>query len=700
MIKIKEYRILKVMNEEVLMIYLDENLTEFSTEFSEELGEKQSLHSTIQSYVKNNIKHFSGNVVKVVVGSVIVTTLMMNDPNNKAEAQTTQHTVGLGDSLWKIAQTYNVTVDQLKSTNQLTTDVLKVGQVLYIPPSGQLTSTATYTVRTGDSLSVIAKNYQTTVDQIKQLNGLTGDTIKVGQTLIVPISQSSANQGITTSERTLGTYTVISGDSLSVIAKKLGTTVDQIKQLNGLTGDTIKVGQTLIVPISLTSANQGITTSERTPGTYTVISGDSLSVIAKKLGTTVDQIKQLNGLTGDTIKVGQTLKVPTSEVSTNQVVNTNLSTQKTYTVVSGDSLSAIAKQFNKSVDELKRINNLTTDHLFIGQVLKLTDTTSVINAGTTYTVVPGDSLSVIAMRTGTTVESLKAANDLTSDVIRAGQTLKIPANSEGSTTNTVNANEYTVVSGDSLSVIAKKTGTTVDQLKSLNNLTSDTIVVGQTLKVSSNNNEATSSPVNEAAVKENTLTYTTHIVQSGDNIWDLSVKYGIPQAELLRANNLTMSSTLKIGQALKVPVHQIAIKETVSAKHGELLNWWSEAQYVYSIGKVAKVTDFATGKSFNVKRTVGANHADAETVTIADSDIAKSIWGGYSWTPRAVIVEVDGRKIAASMSFYPHGVDYIAGNGINGHFDIHFKDSTRHKDGAVDPYHQTQVHKAAGVTAQ
>jgi hypothetical protein len=97
------------------------------------------------------------------------------------------------------------------------------------------------------------------------------------------------------------------------------------------------------------------------------------------------------------------------------------------------------------------------------------------------------------------------------------------------------------------------------------------------------------------------------------------------------------------------------------------------------------------------RRTIGANHADSETVSVNDTNIAKSIWGGFSWTPRAVIVEVDGRKLAGSKSFMPHDVQYITNNGITGHFDVYFGNSTRHKDGKTDASHQLQIERAAGV---
>jgi len=205
-----------------------------------------------------------------------------------------------------------------------------------------------------------------------------------------------------------------------------------------------------------------------------------------------------------------------------------------------------------------------------------------------------------------------------------------------------------------------------------------------------------SDSINES--ESNTVSYNSYTIKSGDTIWDLSIQFGVTMSELLEVNNLTMNSILYVGQKIKVPVHKIPVKEPVSEKYGEYLDWWTEAQYVFPIGKVATVTDFKTGKSFKVKRTIGAFHADCEPLTAEDAAIIKEIWGGtYSWKERAVIVNVDGRRIAASMASMPHDIEYITDNNFNGHFDIHFKNSTRHKDGLISENHQKQIKVAAGL---
>lgn len=323
---------------------------------------------------------------------------------------------------------------------------------------------------------------------------------------------------------------------------------------------------------------------------------------------------------------------------------------------------------------------------------------------TTYTVTAGDTLWKISQKFGVTISDVKQANNLTSDNVYVGQTLSINAANPNTTQNvTTTSATYKVVPGDTLTAISNKSNVPVSTIKQLNNLSSDTIFAGQVLLLSSETQSAAPVPPNNQTQTNGApyVSYTTHVLQKGENMWNLSIKYGIPMPELLKANNMTENSPLTIGQRIQVPVHHIPVQKTVSERHGEYLDWWTEAQYIYSINKVAKVTDMQTGKSFMVKRTTGANHADNEPLTAADAAMMKQVWGGsYSWKTRPVIVEVDGRKIAASMSSMPHDVEYIKGeNNFNGHFDIHFKNSTRHKDGAVDYDHQAKIKIAAGLAS-
>ena len=159
----------------------------------------------------------------------------------------------------------------------------------------------------------------------------------------------------------------------------------------------------------------------------------------------------------------------------NACVTNNIDTSTTYTVVSGDTLYSIARRYNTTVNELKRINNLTSDILSIGQVLRIP--TNSINNTVTYTVQSGDTLYSIARRYNTTVDEIKRLNNLKSDMLHIGQVLQIPLNS------TNNYITYTVQSGDTLYSIAKRYNITVDELKRINNLSTNMISIGQVLKI-------------------------------------------------------------------------------------------------------------------------------------------------------------------------------------------------------------------------
>ena len=146
-----------------------------------------------------------------------------------------------------------------------------------------------------------------------------------------------------------------------------------------------------------------------------------------------------------------------------------------YIVKKGDNLWSIASKNNTTVDNIKRLNNLTSNNLYIGQTLKISDNDNNNNLENKniYTVKKGDSLWLIANKYDTTVEKIKSANNLTSNALRIGQVLTIPSSSEFFT--------YTVKNGDSLWLIAKNYNTTVDNIKKLNNLTSNTLQINQKL---------------------------------------------------------------------------------------------------------------------------------------------------------------------------------------------------------------------------
>lgn len=170
-----------------------------------------------------------------------------------------------------------------------------------------------------------------------------------------------------------------------------------------------------------------------TTGTYKVKKGDTLYAIANKYKTSVNQLKKINNLKSDHIYIGQVLKVSGSAAAPSKNEPTAPSKSTSYKVKSGDTLSGIAKKYKTTVSSLKRINNLKSDMIYVGQVLKITgskstpsnDKNPASEKSTTHKVRKGDTLFAIAKKYKTTVSKLKKANKLISDRIYVGEVLKI-----------------------------------------------------------------------------------------------------------------------------------------------------------------------------------------------------------------------------------------------------------------------------------
>lgn len=203
------------------------------------------------------------------------------------------YTVKKGDSLWSIAKKYNTTVEQLKAANNLTSNLLNIGQVLKIPQTEVPVEPGDYTVYTvvsGDNLYNIARRYNLDVKDIVDYNNLSTTNLSIGQRLLIP------TKTVPTPSEGYQTYIVKKGDNLYSIANKYNTTVDEIKSLNNLTSNILSINQKLLIPS--TKAN-----------TYTVKKGDNLYSIARNYNTTVDEIKRKNNLTSNILSIGQVLKI-------------------------------------------------------------------------------------------------------------------------------------------------------------------------------------------------------------------------------------------------------------------------------------------------------------------------------------------------------------------------------------------------------
>lgn len=199
------------------------------------------------------------------------------------------YTVKSGDSLWSISRKFGVTVNELKKVNNLSSNLLSIGQNLIIPGKKNNTSSNEYVVKKGDTLYGIANKYNISVDNLKSYNNLSTDSLSIGQIIKIPDNKVNSNE-----------YVVKSGDSLYSISRKYGVSVDELMNVNNLKSTVLSVGQVLKIP------NSG----EVTNVIYTVKKGDSLWSIAKNNKTTVDAIVKLNNLSNANLSIGQKLLLP------------------------------------------------------------------------------------------------------------------------------------------------------------------------------------------------------------------------------------------------------------------------------------------------------------------------------------------------------------------------------------------------------
>jgi peptidoglycan DL-endopeptidase LytF len=310
-------------NEYAIVFHLSDQLNEFAEELGRVPKDKTDIISTAKQLIKDQYPTIKVSIVKVMIGGMVVISIPLNG-ESKASAQTGEpapateldsqsstyaYRVSSGDTLWILSQKFNTSIDNIKRANNLVTDILQINQQLIIPK-------AFHTVAPGDYLSVLAKRYGTTINAIKVVNGLTTDSTQLGQTLIIPaniVSPSTETVPPATPLVQASIYTVVSGDSLSVIAKRFGTTVDVIKTTNNLSSEMIFVGQKLTIPKSVVPDTPPVVTTTN----YTVVPGDSLSAIAKKFNVTVEQIKIANNLTSDMIRIGQVLTIRNTQPPTN-----------------------------------------------------------------------------------------------------------------------------------------------------------------------------------------------------------------------------------------------------------------------------------------------------------------------------------------------------------------------------------------------
>ena len=290
--------------------------------------------------LQNNLNNYAEGVVKAVSEYIGVPYVQ---PGATEIGDT--YTVQRGDTLYSIANRYNITVNELKNVNNLTSDNLAVGQILNLPMKQEQNEYITYVVQNGDSLYSIANKYNVGIAELIDYNALPTTVLSVGETIKIPTENVKLNEN---------TYIVKRGDTLYRIANLYNIPVNDLINANNLDSNILTIGQELIIPIKPSSEEDYVV--------YEVQKGDTLYSIARKYNAKVNSIKAYNNLNSDTLFVGQVLQIPTDTTET---------VYQTYQIAPGDTLYSIARKYNTTVSAIKAINNNLTNLLSIGQIIKI-----------------------------------------------------------------------------------------------------------------------------------------------------------------------------------------------------------------------------------------------------------------------------------------------------------------------------------------
>lgn len=304
----------------------------------------------------------------------------------------------------------------------------------------------------------------------------------------------------------------------------------------------LKVGTIIKVPTKMPFAGQTASTGTNNDPTssyfsYTILPKDNLNLLAERYGTTISTLKEINNLSGSNLSIGQVLKIPATEkaVELGAVVNNP---------------TVVGQKENNSVERIAATDDAWTEHV----------------------VKPREFLNKIADEYGTSVDAIKKLNNLSGNHLQIGQKLKIPTSKnvqENSTapvqqlpvTTATDANGmHKVVNGENIFSLSKQFGITAYQIRKANNLDDNNLKVGQMLKIPSNISVDVAVPVDQQSkqgteVKSEPVTTTNsfeYLVANGDDIYNIAKKFDLTTYQITKANGMA-TNKLVVGQKIIIP---------------------------------------------------------------------------------------------------------------------------------------------------
>jgi len=494
-----------------------------------------------------------GYPLKIPKGSMELFSSNMKNIPETARRTFLVHTVRKGETVTKIAKRYGVSKNDLADANNISTkSKLYAGLQLKIPVLTNL-NVDNFSDNTDTEVAQDQNNQTGNDEYVSPYSNLTNDT-QVAENDVEVVNE-------TTNEVT----------EESIIEDETASNDNVENIIEESTSSVIPEGSVAV--------------------TYKVKNDDSLLGIADLFNSRVSDIRNWNNIPyTTTIKVGQTLTIyvpdemkdyyasldrtTETESNSNVVTTKTVTTKKTglvyHRVRRGETLGLIAAKYGVSVNQLRDWNNISGNKIMSGKNLRIypeggqnivnlnePKNTVVKNNVFKYKVKRGDTIGEIAEKFGVSTNQIKKWNDIRSNKLLAGKTLKIynsvstTSYGDNTTKNSSNINYYKIKPGDTFALIADRYGVKITDLKKWNKISGDKIIAGKTLKIYSDAkindipNETTK--INKK-VKTNQQSYT---VRKGDSLYSIAQKNNTTVAKLKSLNNIT-DNKIKSGQKLKL----------------------------------------------------------------------------------------------------------------------------------------------------